>query len=130
MAFREAGFFRELYDDDPELPSIRHAVRTAPHPEAVRITAYLEQGVGIAGVGKYVGDVLDPDSSFSISPGLATDGVWLWRRDLPHYVAVHHVALPEEFISHMRESGWRVPRLDESEVSRLSRQLYREMNGE
>jgi hypothetical protein len=37
-----------------------------------------------------------------------TDGVWLWPEGLAHYVEVHAVRLPDEFIDHMRSQGWRV----------------------
>jgi hypothetical protein len=129
LAFQWVGFFRELYDDEPDSPSIHEAVRSEPHPDADRIVAYLRQGVALAGVGKYVGDVLNPESKFCVSPGLVTDGVWLWRRDLPYYVATYHVALPEEFSAHMKQNGWRVTSMSDAEVSRLGKQLYREMSG-
>jgi hypothetical protein len=38
-----------------------------------------------------------------------TDGVWVWPEGLAHYVEVHAVRLPDEFIDHMRSQGWRVP---------------------
>ena len=33
----------------------------------------------------------------------------LWPEGLAHYVEVHAVRLPDEFIDHMRSRGWRVP---------------------
>jgi hypothetical protein len=38
-----------------------------------------------------------------------TDGVWVWPEGLAHYVEVHSVRLPDEFIDHLRSQGWRVP---------------------
>lgn len=38
-----------------------------------------------------------------------TDGVWVWPEGLVHYVEVHSVRLPDEFIRHMREREWRLP---------------------
>ena len=32
--------------------------------------------------------------------GDLTDGVWVWPEALPHYVEVHRVALPSEFVEH------------------------------
>jgi hypothetical protein len=37
-----------------------------------------------------------------------TDGVWVWPEGLAHYVEMHSVRLPKEFIDHMRSQGWRV----------------------
>jgi hypothetical protein len=130
MAFKRVGFFRELYDDEPDAPSIREAVRATAHPDESRIVAYLKAGVGLAGVGKYVGDVLNPDSRFAVSPSLLTDGVWLWRADLPYYVATYHVELPDEFVAHMRRNGWAILALSEAEKTRLGRQLYLDMGGQ
>jgi hypothetical protein len=38
-----------------------------------------------------------------------TDGVWVWPEGLAHYVGMHAVRLPDEFIDHMRSQGWRAP---------------------
>jgi hypothetical protein len=130
MAFKRVGFFRELYDDEPDSPSIRDAVRPTAHPEEARIVAYLKAGIGLAGVGKLVGDVLNPAAQFAVSPSLLTDGVWLWRADLPYYVATYHVELPDEFVAHIQRNGWSVPALSDAEQARLGRQLYRDMGGQ
>lgn len=37
-----------------------------------------------------------------------TDGVWMWPQGLAHYVGVHGVRLPEEFVEHARARGFRV----------------------
>jgi hypothetical protein len=130
MALRRVGFFRELDDGEPTSPSIHDAVRSGPHPEAERIVAYLKAGIGLAGVGHYARDVLAPEWRCTVSPGLSTDGVWLWRADLPYYIAKYHVAVPEEFVAHMQQNGWTVPGLSEAEVSRLGKDLYHETGGQ
>lgn len=38
-----------------------------------------------------------------------TDGVWLWPQALSHYVDKHDVALPEKFLSHVRDNNWQIP---------------------
>lgn len=40
-----------------------------------------------------------------------TDGAWIWPEGLVHYVEVHQVALPEEFLETMAQNSWQVPRL-------------------
>jgi hypothetical protein len=42
---------------------------------------------------------------------LVTDGEWLWRQDLSHHLAMHHVVLPEEFLTRVREFADEVPAL-------------------
>lgn len=130
MALKWVGFFRELSGCEPAFPSIYDSVRPSAHPDAARIVAYLKAGVGLTGVGCYVGDVLNPEARFAVSPGLVTDGVWIWRADLPHYVATYHLELPGEFLDHMRQNRWVVPALSEAEELRLSQRLYGEMGGQ
>lgn len=33
-----------------------------------------------------------------------TDGVWLWPEALPHYIELHRVALPVEFVEYVMET--------------------------
>ena len=39
-----------------------------------------------------------------------SDGHWLWPQGLSHYVRVHDVRLPDEFVRYMADSGWSCPR--------------------
>lgn len=34
-----------------------------------------------------------------------TDGLWVWPQKLEHYLLVHHVRLPVEFVEHVKEFG-------------------------
>lgn len=38
-----------------------------------------------------------------------TDGTWVWPEGLPHYLTVHQIALPDEFLAHARANGFVVP---------------------
>jgi hypothetical protein len=40
-----------------------------------------------------------------------SDGVWVWPSSLSHYVAEHHVRLPDRIVEHIRERGYGVPNL-------------------
>ncbi len=39
-----------------------------------------------------------------------TDGTWVWPEGLAHYVRVHGIMLPDEFVRHMAAHGFTVPR--------------------
>jgi hypothetical protein len=39
-----------------------------------------------------------------------TDGDWVWPAGLAHYVEVHQVPLPDEFLAAMQRNQWQVPR--------------------
>lgn len=116
MPLKRVGFFREVYErwtsrDTQRMPSLRAAVREEPHPDEGRIVEYLREGCGLAWCGGVFPDVLNPHSGVMLSPDYLTDGVWLWPGELAHYVAEHHVALPDEFVDDMRANGWVVPAL-------------------
>lgn len=49
-----------------------------------------------------------------------TDGVWVWPYELIHYVSVHDVDLPEEFVQHMKMSNFNV-RLKEEIIELISK---------
>jgi hypothetical protein len=126
---KRVGFFREvrevLQEDVSGLPSLQDAVRSTGHPDEARILAYLEEGVCLAACGGVMPDVLAPSPGVMTSPDYLTDGDWLWPGELAHYVAHHHVALPDDFVAHMRENGWVVPGLGRTEVAALWEQVKR-----
>ncbi len=51
-----------------------------------------------------------------------TDGTWLWPQGLVHYVEVHGVALPDEFLAKARAMRGKVPELSEAQRSELIEQ--------
>ncbi|MCF2435152.1 hypothetical protein LV779_13180 [Streptomyces thinghirensis] len=62
-------------------------------------------------------DVLDPDGPTLVGNGsLFTDGIWLWREDLSYYVARYHLALPREFVAHVRGLEYSPPQVPESRL--------------
>ena len=38
-----------------------------------------------------------------------TDGTWIWRDDLIHYVQCHSVRIPDSFYDHIRQKGYLIP---------------------
>jgi hypothetical protein len=44
-----------------------------------------------------------------------TDGEWLWPEGLVHYVQVHNVLLPSEFVETIRRNRFTVPRVSDIE---------------
>ncbi|PAX89051.1 hypothetical protein CLM85_13485 [Streptomyces albidoflavus] len=62
-------------------------------------------------------DVLEPEGQLLTGIGsLRTDGEWIWRGDLSHYVSRHHVALPDQFVTHIRDSHYSPPKVPESRL--------------
>ncbi|MDX1514682.1 MAG: hypothetical protein R3174_13170 [Gammaproteobacteria bacterium] len=43
-----------------------------------------------------------------------TDGEWVWPEGFAHYIEVHGLPLPDEFLATMNANRWQVPEVDES----------------
>lgn len=108
------GFYDE-FAKDPGQPngSVRDAVQPAGEPDEADLVAYLDAGHVLIDVMESSPDAITGvghrHSRGCSSP--VTDGVWLWRRDLPHYVETHHVLLPAAFLDHVRRLNYRMPAL-------------------
>ncbi|WP_245236998.1 hypothetical protein RFN58_25005 [Streptomyces iakyrus] len=116
---RPVGFFSELSPGWglAETGSIRNAVRPLGEPDEKNILDYLRSGTGIWSEMSAGPDVLDPYAPEMTGIGsLYTDGTWLWREDLTYYVATYHVALPNEFVEHIRTLKYKAPVVSESRL--------------
>ncbi|MGY0069049.1 hypothetical protein ACWZEH_20120 [Streptomyces sp. QTS137] len=116
---RSAGFFAELSPGWglAEAGSIKDAVRPFPKPDEQSILTYLRNGTEIWSEMSAGPDVLDPEGPTLTGIGsLSTDGTWLWREDLLYYLATYHVALPDEFLDHIRSLGHTAPVVPESRL--------------
>jgi hypothetical protein len=111
-----AGFFQELWTPGFGTPvgSIHDfSAATRCHDES-EIFEYLRAGHEVFTVMGAAVDVLDPEQQFLSRDSLLTDGEWMWRADLWHYVRLHRVRLPNEFNSEpFPTSGWK--RLDDGD---------------
>ncbi|WP_437017382.1 hypothetical protein [Streptomyces sp. enrichment culture] len=102
--------------------SIKDAVRPSGEPDESSILAYLRGGTGIWSEMSAGPDVLDPNAPEMTGIGsLYTDGTWLWREDLPHYLTRYHIALPGEFVKHIRALGHKAPAVPESRLIDIAR---------
>lgn len=113
---KRVGFFRELRHGQPDGPKLVETVGSSSGMHDVAIVQYLKSGVALMVAPGIVRDVLDPESGPIGSLEILTDGIYAWPSDLAHYVAVHHVRVPFEFVTHAAEHGWKIPPLDKSEL--------------
>jgi hypothetical protein len=111
------GFFREMRHAEPGDPALIAARRDDAQPDEDAIAAYLDAGhVMVASPGT-TKDIFDPAKRTG-PPHYMTDGRYLWPGDVAHYVRTYHVALPADFLDHMRMNGWRVPPVELARVRR------------
>ena len=125
MALKPVGFFRELRHGMPNGPSLAESVRPETASDEDKIVRYLQASPTFAASGPMVDDVLDPSSKAVAPLETATDGQWMWPRDLAYYVEKHHVELPEEFVNHMREQDWRPPELTKAHLAELAAEFMK-----
>jgi hypothetical protein len=113
---KTVGFFREQPSSwgIKREHSIRDLVRPTGEPDEAAIVTYLVNGRDIFSEMGAELDILSSDN-FPIAGGasLKTDGDWVWRLDLPHYVDAYHIALPDEFLRTIRSRDYVVPQLEE-----------------
>ena len=119
---QRVGLFREFYPDHVSLPWLRDRTGTRRIRSEAQIVGYLRAGHMVAGIMEWSTDVLDgtPFEEGSGAPSLLTDGTWLWRQDLAHYVERYHVELPDDFVLALVESGFRMPDLSPQELAALT----------
>lgn len=119
---RSVGFYAELSPGwgMPVDGSIRDAVRSAGEPDEGRIVEYLRRGTGLWSEMSAGPDVLDPEGPVLTGTGsLRTDGTWLWREDLRYYLSTYHLALPAEFLAHVRRLGYAPPPVAEARLTEI-----------
>lgn len=98
------GLFRELGRGiDQSIPSIHAAVGALPKEKAMSIVRYLSSGIPVFDVMEATEDPLNSSVRIPGGPSLISDGTWVWRRDLEHFVSNYRVSLPDEFVAHACE---------------------------
>ncbi|HEX6538139.1 MAG TPA: hypothetical protein VF155_03045 [Candidatus Dormibacteraeota bacterium] len=116
---KEIGFFRELRHGDADGPSLAAARDGLNEPDVEALANYLGSAATLAATGSMVDDALDPAQRFVARLETATDGEWVWPRDLAYYVRTYHVALPDDFIARVRERKGTPPALSRDELIRV-----------
>jgi hypothetical protein len=103
------GFYSELRGGKPHEPSLRAAVQPVAGADDARVIEYLNAGETLVATAGVVSDVLDPKFGIIGPPHILTDGTYAWPATFAHYIERHHVRVPDEFVSHMRDNAWTVP---------------------
>ncbi|MET8957120.1 hypothetical protein ACWEQN_35900 [Streptomyces sp. NPDC004129] len=124
---KRVGFFREHGghgDPSASAPSLRDAARTTGERDEDRVVAYLESSTEIYSTMGAERDVITGDEWISGAGSLVTDGTWLWPVELAHYVRNHHVALPAEFVDHIRANDYTSPALSHDQALEIFNEYF------
>ncbi|MEU9407859.1 hypothetical protein AB0E08_19555 [Streptomyces sp. NPDC048281] len=106
------GFVREFFEGPVDLPGIDELTRSDSgewQGTAAVAVAYLAGSPVVAEFTETGQCLLGCGENLVGCSSLLTDGAWVWRRDLAHYVGRHGVMLPAEFVERMRGFDWKPP---------------------
>ncbi|MFF2012309.1 hypothetical protein ACFVWY_24940 [Streptomyces sp. NPDC058195] len=120
-----ADFFQELWSPSFGTPrgSVRDFLAPEAYEDAQRIAEYLRGGHEIFSVMGVSEDVLGTGKTVLGGDSIFSDGEWIWRGDLWFYVWTHHVKLPEEFLTYIREHHYVVPPEDEPRITEIAQYI-------
>ena len=118
-----ADFFQEFWPQSFGLPtgSLKDFLAASPYQDAQKITEYLLAGHDIYSVMGSSEDALGSGKTILGGDSIYTGCEWLWRGDLWFYVRTHHVKLPEEFLTQIRESDYAVPAENEPQLIEIAK---------
>ena len=102
---RLVGFYREfqIVDNGAYAGNIHDVVRPNPSVDEAEVLSYLNGGARVVEFMEAARDVISGDNYVTAGSSLVTDGLWVWRLDLAHYVARYHLELDREFLLRVAE---------------------------
>ncbi|WP_143048057.1 MULTISPECIES: hypothetical protein [unclassified Streptomyces] len=124
---RRVGFFAEVNEDgDPAVysESLTQAMDGPPAPDEDRILSYLKGGEEIFSTMGAEGDVISEGEWVGGAGSLVTDGEWVWPVDLVHYLSRYHIALPIDFLDHVRKVEYPAPVVPDERAREIMVELF------
>ncbi|WP_431038640.1 hypothetical protein ACQYWQ_28455 [Streptomyces sp. P6-2-1] len=118
------GFFSGLPGRRPrparDAGPLGAATRARGESDEPELLAYLRAGLLLHTERAALPDALAPHTPpLTRAASLLTDGTWVWRLDLAHYVARAHVRLPVDFLSAVRARAYVPPEVDAERLAAL-----------
>jgi len=120
------GFFEEVFANAPAGVSagrLLASIPDSPAPDVEDIARYLHSGHAIFDTMGAERDIVTDDRWILGAASLLTDGVWVWRVDLAHYVRRYGVTLPGDFLEHARRARYTVPDVAVSRLRELTTEI-------
>lgn len=131
MSVRYVGFFDEIPDatftDSVARESIHDWLGESVSYPRDRVLRYLDSGHPVVERMSSAPDVLDETITIRGGESTLTDGEWVWRWDLTHYVDRYPLRLPEEFLRTMERNDYTPPPLKDEERERIVSQVARDL---
>ncbi|WP_432146076.1 hypothetical protein [Streptomyces sp. bgisy084] len=95
-----------------------------PAPDEDRILSYLKGGEEIFSTMGAERDVISQDEWVSGDGSLVTDGEWVWPVDLAHYLSRYRIALPGDFLDHVRKAEYQAPVVPDERAREVMVELF------
>ncbi|MFD9435992.1 hypothetical protein [Streptomyces sp. NPDC060002] len=116
------GFYRQLEPQGPAVYSedIQEALGTPASYPVSEVVAYLRAGHPILDVSESCLDVVDGQGRIRSGSSVLSDGEWVWRWDLGHYVEKYAVDLPDGFLAGATGNAFRVPAVPRERLIEIS----------
>ena len=108
------GLFSEIVQSNKILCSLQEKRGKLSQFDSEKIADYLSQGIHIAVVMGAEQDVFDRKNLILGASSILSDGNWIWRGDLFHYVRFYNIQIEEEFMNSIRLADYKYPFSDES----------------
>jgi hypothetical protein len=96
----------EGQEETPGWPDPRDVMGVWDSADRQSVIRYLSSGIIFR---KYLGYARCRICDAVLGSDEMTDGTWAWPEKLDHYVEVHGVQLPKDFIESARAAAWRMP---------------------
>ncbi|MBQ9519810.1 MAG: hypothetical protein IJR59_07950 [Firmicutes bacterium] len=103
--------YKEFYDNDAALPSIKNNISDTPQKNEDKILDYLKNSVCYVATSHRIEDVFDPEKTVFDGTHY-TDGKFEWTDSLIYYVENYHLRLDEGFAAAIEKNNFKVPQID------------------
>jgi hypothetical protein len=125
IILRPVGFFEELGVSAHYTGKMREVIQGVAAPNEQMIVDYLNSGYVLLDAPETAVDVITGKTRIIGASSLVSDGTWVWRTDLSHYLANYHLSFPADFTEHLIRCGYSIPMLSESDLATIGSESVR-----
>ena len=122
---RMIGLLKELERSSRALPTITEIRDSIGESDLPALVNYLRSADIVVDSMEIVVDPLDSQVRIPGGSGLQSDGEYVWRQDLWHYVQRYRIRLPLKFIDKVRLRGGVAPTLEPQDYERAMNERER-----
>lgn len=112
--FHTVGFFRELnsgHESQVFEGSMHDLICDEPSSDEEKLCSYVGGGHAVVDIMGAEVDIVSKDVYIGGGASILTDGIWVWRKDLSHYLRRYHLRLSGQFVDHVRDVSYTMPEI-------------------